>query len=112
MCLINSGPPFFSNFPMDTFICRNLMLQNESVDDDIEHFTDIVEDAQKLDSTTTLNKIQNPAVDECGLPTSHEVKDLLPLASGEVCNSGGDNLLRDYTLPAGYNPKHREPSYW
>lgn len=96
------------------------MLQSESVDDDVEHFADIVEDPQNLDHTATLNKMQNPVVDECGLSTSLEVKDLLPLASGEVCNSGGDNLHREqnlsstdtYTLPAGYNPKHREPSYW
>ncbi|KAJ3686788.1 hypothetical protein LUZ61_015952 [Rhynchospora tenuis] len=81
----------------------SMMLQNESVDDEIEHFEDIVEASddeqekakavQKNDQTDHGSKVGNgkiqvPSKGDKEVPTS------------EVA-----------TLPAGYNPRHREPSY-
>ncbi len=92
------------------------MLQNESVDDGIEHFEDIVEntDCPAITSRTTdkcndilatLEKCNSDAEDACDT-----IECVSPISSGE--KDGKGTSAEGLTLQASYNPRHREPSYW
>lgn len=91
------------------------MLQSESVDDDIEHFEDIVESTD------------NPAISST-MPDKHN--DILATQKYNSDTEGGSDNINQVKLVAGdekdetnastngstlhalYNPRHREPSYW
>lgn len=119
------------------------MLQNESVDEEIEHFQDIVEETdnepsvaswKKDNNDKTVNSINDANSDD----ESSEDEDDHPVTdSGEdVSDESGEFVITDHTkdihksethsapdthqsrsskkssLPGGYDPRHREPSYW
>lgn len=84
-----------------------MVIQNESVDDEIEHFEDIIEA-----SDNELEKPTEKAVNEKSQKEKNTEVD-----NGKIQESGKvDNKARSSevgcTLPAGYNPRHTEPSSW
>lgn len=102
------------------------MLQNELIDEDLEHFEDIAED----DAHET-NPKQNELTKSASAPLSAGNglnSDPLPREDGSApavfegnASDEANNLLlesdKDKTntksiLPGGYNPRHREPLYW
>ncbi|XP_020088571.1 CCAAT/enhancer-binding protein zeta isoform X2 [Ananas comosus] len=99
-----------------------MLLQNESVDDDLEHFEDIIESPEDLAVAPSGNSINS---DE--LPTSLGGKKLADLVHDEEDHDlevevGCENVSEGNreenhttnegsTLPVGYNPRHREPSF-
>lgn len=120
-----------------------MVLQNESVDEEIEHFQDIVEETdnepsvaswKKGNNDKTVNSINDANSDD----ESSEDEDDHPVTdSGEdVSDESGEFVITDHTkdihksethsapdthqscvskkssLPGGYDPRHREPSYW
>ncbi|XP_010033666.2 CCAAT/enhancer-binding protein zeta [Eucalyptus grandis] len=116
----------------------NVVLQSELVDEELEHFEDIVEEADKKeinDSREENNSIVDDSVkdddsseEEDGLPIcssdddelSDEASELLiknespttqgvELSKNKIDQSGVNST--DPLLPGGYNPRHREPSY-
>ncbi|KAL2555049.1 CCAAT-binding factor [Forsythia ovata] len=120
----------------------NMVLQNESVDEDLEHFEDIVDDDNKQASLVPDNKDEvaqtrnesdsdsDSSLDKGGSMTSGSdeddlseaygllgkggVDELKELKSASDRKEGGDHLQREndgLTLPGGYNPRHREPTY-
>lgn len=100
-----------------------MLLQNESVDDDLEHFEDIIESPEDLAVAPSGNSINSDQ-----LPISLGGKKLTDSVHDEEdhdlevevgCeNVSEGNREENYTtnqgstLPAGYNPRHREPSFW
>lgn len=75
-----------------------MVLQSELIDDEIEHFEDIVEasdDELEKPNAEAAPKVENGKIQE---PSKGDK---------EVHTSEAGT-----TLPAGYNPRHREPSYW
>lgn len=122
------------------------MLQNESIDEELEHFQDIIEETDNKPSTVASNQADdigllqngNDANSESG---SSESEDDLPASSQDddsddasedadfmlarnetnlkksksVSNNEGQQLqvsTKKSLLPGGYDPRHREPSYW
>lgn len=120
-----------------------MVLQNESADEDLEHFEDIVEEAENQTSTKveepennsgtvhTSNSIDsdNDSSQDEGVPPTSESEDDVSDAADDLF-IGGDSKNVEETntmpgqtkqqsqvskmssLPGGYNPRHREPSYW
>lgn len=118
------------------------MLQNEAVDadEDIEHFEDIKENDDNqiiptLDSTENKGHIadtkngpedeSDSSLDEPGSAASDSEEDILNesddllgggrLSKLEESKSTPDIELHNgqhQMLPGGYNPRHREPTYW
>lgn len=126
-----------------------MVLQNESADEDLEHFDDIVEETENQTSTKveepennsgtvhTNNSIDsdNDSSQDEGVPPTSESEDDVSDEADDLF-IGGDsknveetntmqetNTMPDQTkqpsqvskmssLPGGYNPRHREPSYW
>lgn len=120
------------------------MLQNESVNEDVEHFEDIdeenidkkptksseVDNASKIvstDDSIDTDGDSSQEEDVCSASNSEtdisdEEEDLL--AAGGLEDVKETKELPDLTeqqpqvsfgkssLPGGYNPRHREPSYW
>uniref|UniRef100_A0ACD5Z4G6 Uncharacterized protein n=1 Tax=Avena sativa TaxID=4498 RepID=A0ACD5Z4G6_AVESA len=92
-----------------------IVLQNESVDDGIEHFEDIVENPEDpAIASTTLNKEDGMSAslekynsdDEDGSDTMKQAK----VAAGD--EKGQTNASAEgSTSHVLYNPRHREPSY-
>lgn len=126
---------------------RNLVLQNESVDDELEHFEDVVEeediketspeqrdrkdDVQLTHGSDTASSDSDSSDEEDDTPVSHskdemsddddgellmryDTKDTAELAIQKSGENGQqpDTLSKVSSLPGGYNPRHREPSYW
>lgn len=90
-------------------IVRAVILQNETADDDIEHFVDIPEDPEDLASGSIVSQHDKNSQyeGETGLEDSVKINTI------RNHSLGGDQALHTgSTLPAGYNPRHREPSYW
>ncbi|KQK00173.1 CCAAT/enhancer-binding protein zeta [Brachypodium distachyon] len=92
-----------------------IVLQNESVDDGIEHFEDIVENPEDpAIALTTPNKHDGPSASlekyssdaEDGSDTTKQVNVAAGSEKGETNAS-----TQGSTLHALYNPRHREPSY-
>uniref|UniRef100_A0A0E0LYB7 CCAAT-binding factor domain-containing protein n=1 Tax=Oryza punctata TaxID=4537 RepID=A0A0E0LYB7_ORYPU len=91
-----------------------IVLQNESVDDGIEHFEDIVENTDcpaitsrttdKCNDIATLEKYNSYAEDACDT-----IECVRPISSGE--KDGKCTSAEGLTLHVLYNPRHREPSY-
>lgn len=123
-------------------LCRNVVLQSELVDEELEHFEDIVEEAdnKEINASREENKFgsilddsvkddHSSEEEEDGSPVSSSdddelsdeaaellIKNLSPntqgveLSKNKIDQSGVN--LTDSLLPGGYNPRHREPSYW
>ncbi|XP_050227824.1 protein SLOW WALKER 2 [Mercurialis annua] len=119
----------------------NMIMQNESVDEELEHFEDIVEEGDNKPSTAVKaeNKREvvhrsdqdNPASDSEGeddsvassenddsddaeddLFAKNNSKQIKELQTPS--NDNGNHRQTSSTgpsLPGGYNPRHREPSY-
>lgn len=124
-----------------------MILQNESADDDDEHFEDVLEDAEDKVYTIPDKPIvcevassgealetdddSDLSLDEGGSATSESEDEVSDdgddlFAAGVLNDSqeskgGPDHAGRQSlvsndkvrsSLPGGYNPRHREPSYW
>nr|BAJ53201.1 JHL06B08.2 [Jatropha curcas] len=123
----------------------NMVIQNESVDEDLEHFKDVVEETD--DEPHTEVKVENNLVsvqnadkaspendssegeDDSPAPSSDDDEDddsdeaeVLFSQNGskefqesKSASDYNDNQPQisstDSSLPGGYNPRHREPSY-
>ncbi|OMO70572.1 CCAAT-binding factor [Corchorus capsularis] len=119
----------------------NMVLQNESVDEDLEHFEDIVEDnntepssaSKKEDNNADIHGVEDANFDG----DSSEDDDAVPPHSDDDASDDADEfVIREVPndlqkprtvsdqnafkpqvsstqsfLPGGYNPRHREPSY-
>lgn len=103
-----------------------MVLQNESVDDDLEHFEDIIEDPDPVIPPSSNS------VNSGGSAASQNDEKLCVSYHKEDYDSEGEDGLDDElrskavdcdnreqaqkphmgsALPVGYNPRHREPSY-
>ncbi|KAK3220621.1 hypothetical protein Dsin_014591 [Dipteronia sinensis] len=122
----------------------NMVVQNESADDDdLEHFEDIVEETENEPSTTTKKeenndfKTVNTIKDGNSDGDSSEDEDVTPPSDSEedVSDESEELFIEDKSkdikksetlpdhnghqahisskpsLPGGYDPRHREPSY-
>lgn len=114
------------------------MLQNESVDEDLEHFEDITDETESQATTTPKNPDNSNEIEHTsdGLNTngnflfagseddeSEEANDLL-VESGskhlqESQSTSSVNVGKQlqesnvgWSCPGGYDLRHREPSYW
>ncbi|CAI0462520.1 unnamed protein product [Linum tenue] len=90
----------------------NLVLQNEAVDEEDEHFEDVVEENDKKDPTDL------PTMDESIEKEDHEHESDSSSEDeeeGKTVTSSSDDDDDDGSdgapLPGGYDPRHREPSY-
>ncbi|CAD5194896.1 unnamed protein product [Musa acuminata subsp. malaccensis] len=92
-----------------------VILQNETADDDIEHFVDVPEDPEDLASGSIVSQHdKNSHEYEKDQVSEGEtgLEDRLKINTIRNHSLGGDQALHTgSTLPAGYNPRHREPSY-
>ncbi|KAJ0006992.1 hypothetical protein Pint_29299 [Pistacia integerrima] len=120
----------------------NMVLQNESVDEEIEHFEDIVEETDN-EPSAALTKEENNDKTVNGIHDANSDgessgdEDDRPATDSEddVSDESGEFLIRDNTkkvqksetqfdrdtqqprpsnkssMPGGYDPRHREPSY-
>lgn len=120
------------------------MLQNESVDDDLEHFEDVIEETDNEPSpvlekqevelvhnsdekSDTVNSDHDSSEDDIDSSASYSEDE----ASDEADEFHFRNDSKDSktvpdssvqqpqvvssektSLPGGYDPRHREPSYW
>lgn len=121
-----------------------MAIQNEAVDEDLEHFEDVPDEAEddlasdempqnnEDDIDTVLNSDSDSSQDEEASSASSEEEDNLdeddddlfgrknakePLEfnSVKVSDQKEDQLpesLTKHSLPGGYDPQHREPSFW
>lgn len=118
------------------------MLQSESADEDLEHFEDITEEEEnqpsppnRTDNTGEVAHNENGLENddhfskEEGSSTSSEseagafeanessVRDRLDEPKNSISMPGSNELLPEgsnekLSLPGGYDPRHREPSFW
>ncbi|PON45124.1 CCAAT-binding factor [Parasponia andersonii] len=116
----------------------NMVLQNESAEEEVEHFEDIVEETDEKITSASDNQGNDVRVVEISAAansdsvSSDDDKES-PVASedDEVSDEPEEFLIRDdpkdrsetvsgqksqvvserSSLPGGYNPRHREPSY-
>lgn len=104
------------------------MLQNESVDDDLEHFEDIIEGTEDLAMAPSGNSANSggSSASQAGKKSQNsnyeedydsEVKD--GFSDGSRIKTVSDGSKEEVQtshvrskLPVGYDPHHREPSYW
>lgn len=112
-------------------LCRNLVLQSEQADEELEHFEDIAEDSD-IPANKLADKPDNDDVDDNDNDEPSE-DEAAPSSDDEFSDKGDDDLLgfsgltettSDQTanksrvqkakssLPGGYDPRHREPIYW
>lgn len=118
---------------------RNMMLQNEATDsnEDLEHFEDIPDNDDNQagnDSVIVQDNGDNSSHANCSSSDSDDDVDAPLNDSGEESFSETDDLLgadhldkveeskpasdqeiqsvKHRMLPGGYDPRHREPSYW
>ncbi|KAL5822285.1 hypothetical protein ACOSQ3_020193 [Xanthoceras sorbifolium] len=121
----------------------NTVVQNESADEDLEHFEDIVEETDNEPSTAPKKeenddvKSVNAIKDGNSDTDSSEDEDILPASDSEedVSDESEELFIKDKSkdikksetrpdhngcqahvspkpsLPGGYDPRHREPSY-
>lgn len=124
-----------------------MVLQNESVDEELEHFEDVIEETDNEPGTVLNKQIDNSKPVQNGEDAGHdasssESEDDLPAASSEdddsdddasedadfllaktevnhkksksVSDNEGQQLAKPKKsfLPGGYDPRHREPSFW
>ena len=138
---------FDSNFPFSVTLLlyvRHMVLQDESVNEDFEHFEDIVEETvnhkitklkepdnarETVSAGDSIDTASDSSEEEDASPVSDsesdasdEADDLLVRGALEdvkeaksiVGRTGDQPQVSDTrtSLPGGYNPRHREPSYW
>ncbi|KAH9665410.1 CBF domain-containing protein [Citrus sinensis] len=118
----------------------NMVLQNESVDEDLEHFEDVVEetdnepsDASKIEENdvklvkrTDDAKSDSESSEDEDIPTSDSEEDVSDQPEELIIRDNPKDLQKSKapshhvpqpptssksSLPGGYNPRHREPSY-
>ncbi|XP_022999988.1 CCAAT/enhancer-binding protein zeta [Cucurbita maxima] len=123
----------------------NMVLQNESVDDELEHFEDVVEEENIKETSTELKEHKDDvelvrgsdAASSESDSSGEEDESPVSYSEDEMSDDDGDLLMRDdskdtaepaikkpgenkpqshtpckgLSLPGGYNPRHREPSY-
>ncbi|KAK4778070.1 hypothetical protein SAY87_018257 [Trapa incisa] len=116
----------------------NMVLQNESMDEELEHFEDIKDDSDNEPSAKTdktSNDVRSEDAEEGGSSSEEEAvhdgsssDDEAPeeddgfvlnnvQESGELSENHSDGKHQSAidgslsVLPGGYNPRHREPSY-
>ncbi|XP_038990337.1 CCAAT/enhancer-binding protein zeta [Phoenix dactylifera] len=100
-----------------------VVLQNESVDDDLEHFEDIIEGTEDLSMTPSGNSANSgcSSASQAGkkLQNSNYKEDYdSEVDDGSRIKTVSDGSKEEVQpshmrskLPAGYDPRHREPSY-
>lgn len=120
------------------------MLQNESADEELEHFEDIVEEtdnvqtsaadklednARSVQSSGTANIDSDSSEDDNDNPASNSDDEVPDKAEKLFVMNGPNDADKSKTfssssvqqseasskksqLPGGYNPRHREPSFW
>lgn len=121
------------------------MLQNESLDDELEHFEDVIEPDNEPSSVSNMQDDDVAVAKNAENANSSESEDDLPAASedddsdDDGSEDAGFLLAKDETahkesknsksvsnnesqqsqlsaekssLRGGYDPRHREPSYW
>lgn len=119
---------------------RNMMLQDESIDDDIEHFEDVIEesdnepspvseekDIELVHNSDTANSDHDSSEDDIDSPASYsedegsdEADEFLFRNDSKESKMVPDSSVQQpqvvssekSALPGGYDPRHREPSYW
>ncbi|XP_059645531.1 protein SLOW WALKER 2 isoform X2 [Cornus florida] len=90
----------------------NMVLQNESVDEDLEHFDDIVEESENQASITPKIPDNDDEADDLFVGSGSE-----DLQESETMSDHNGNKNQPQvsqaksSLPGGYNPRHREPTY-
>lgn len=118
-----------------------MVLQNESVDEDLEHFEDVVEETDnepsdaskteendvKLVKRTDDAKSDSESSEDEDIPTSDSEEDVSDQPEELIIRDNPKDLQKSKapshhvpqpptssksSLPGGYNPRHREPSYW
>lgn len=123
-----------------------MVLQNESVDEELEHFEDVIEETDNEPGTVSNKQVDDTkpvqnGEDACPDTNSSESEDDLPAASSEdddsddasedagfllaktevnhkksksVSDNEGQQSAKPKKsfLPGGYDPRHREPSFW
>lgn len=110
----------------------NMLLQSESADEDNEHFEDIMEETENQqinpsnDATVpNSNEIVNSGSDDTS--SQDEVESKSSYSEDNISDEADDLILKESlnemkdaetpsngekpSLPGGYNPRHREPSY-
>lgn len=110
-----------------------MLLQSESADEDNEHFEDIMEETENQqiypsnDATVpNSNEIVNSGSDDTS--SQNEVESKSSYSEDNISDEADDLILKESlnemkdaetpsngvkpSLPGGYNPRHREPSYW
>lgn len=118
---------------------RNLVLQSELADEELEHFEDVIEEpdiqaskaADKADSDV-VDDIDDPSEDEAeaGSPAPSSDDEFSDKGDDDLFGAGGSTDLQESqrtsgqvesqsrvqktksSLPGGYDPRHREPIYW
>lgn len=118
----------------------NMVLQNEFVDEDLEHFEDVVEETDnepsdaskteendvKLVKRTDDAKSDSESSEDEDIPTSDSEEDVSDQPEELIIRDNPKDLQKSKapshhvpqpptssksSLPGGYNPRHREPSY-
>lgn len=117
----------------------NMMLQDESVDDDLEHFEDVIEetdnepgpvseekDIELVHNSDTANSDHDSSEDDIDSPASYsedeasdEADEFLVRTDSKESKMVPDSSVQQpqvassekSALPGGYDPRHREPSY-
>lgn len=99
-----------------------MVLQNELADEEVEHFEDIVEELD-MQASKADKPGDDPSEDEDEAETPSP-----PSSDDESSDKGDDDDLLGFggltesqprvqkseesSLPGGYDPRHREPTYW
>ncbi|KAG0477200.1 hypothetical protein HPP92_014041 [Vanilla planifolia] len=81
-----------------------LALQKESVDDELEHFEDIIEEDQGMlpeDNSKNINSEKASCLNDDSTITG-QIDD---------CKGEDQSQLKSSSHPGGYNPRHREPVF-
>lgn len=121
-----------------------MVLQNESVDDDLEHFEDVIEEtdkepspvSEKQDVKLVHNSDEtNDTADSDHDSSEDDIESPASYSEDEASDEGDEFHFKNdskhsktvpnssvqqpqvvssekTTLPGGYDPRHREPSYW
>ncbi|KAL2481606.1 CCAAT-binding factor [Abeliophyllum distichum] len=102
----------------------NMVIQNESADEDLEHFEDIADDDNKQASLVLDNRDNKDEVAQTSNESNIDSDSSLDKGEGGVDEieelksvsdpKGVNHLQRENnspTLPGEFNPRHREPAY-
>uniref|UniRef100_A0A7N0TZJ5 CCAAT-binding factor domain-containing protein n=1 Tax=Kalanchoe fedtschenkoi TaxID=63787 RepID=A0A7N0TZJ5_KALFE len=87
----------------------NMILQAESVDEELEHFEDIVDEDDKDGNERQTGKITS--ADSEDKHADGQLKDSKDQDRASTDRSEQKSQSSDAALPGGYNPRNREPSF-